>query len=123
MDLNLVVIAGHLTAEPEVKTFENGKQLARFLVTVRTGEDARNRLQVAEESRKRIDVVLVVLYEPDSNLLSDIATGGLRGIPVWVAGSVQRRFWATESRTSRIEVVAQDVKLNLEINSLEDAAL
>lgn len=32
---------------------------------------------------------------------------------VWIAGSVQRRFWAAaEGRRSRLEVVAQSVELH-----------
>jgi len=111
MDLNLTVLAGKLAAEPEVKLFESGSLLARFLVTVRT-----------EEPRRRIDVLPVVLWEPDEGLIDAIAEGGLRGTRIWVAGSVQRRFWATsdQARTSRIEVVAHDVRLQKEQEELEE---
>lgn len=102
MDLNLTVLAGRLAAEPEVKFFESGTSLARLLVTVRSNEP-----------RRRIDVIPVVMWEPDEELIEAIKTGGLRGADIWVTGSVQRRFWATsdQARTSRIEVVASDIKI------------
>jgi len=102
MDLNLTVLAGKLAAEPELKFFESGSQLVRLLVTVRSSEP-----------RRRIDVIPVVLWDPDDELVEVIQTGGLRGAAIWVTGSVQRRFWATggDSRTSRVEVTASDVKI------------
>ncbi len=40
MDLNLVVLAGRLAATPEVRTFESGTTLTKYLITVRN-EDIR----------------------------------------------------------------------------------
>jgi len=95
MDLNLVVLAGRLAAAPEVRTFDNGSILVRYLVTTRS-----------ERPRRRIDVVPVVLWDADEHC------GGLeRGDRVWVAGAVQRRFWSDDrNRRSRIEVVAFHVQ-------------
>jgi len=95
MDLNLVVIAGRLAAAPEVRVFEGGSTLIRYLVTTRS-----------EEPRKRIDVVPIVLWDADES-----ATLFERGDRIWVAGSIQRRFWSDDqSRRSRIEVVAHHVQ-------------
>ncbi|WKZ82848.1 MAG: single-stranded DNA-binding protein [Acidimicrobiia bacterium] len=98
MDLNLVVLAGRLAAPPEIRQFESGTRLARYLVTVRT-----------EEPVRRVDVVPVTLWDPADELVDADPAPGTR---VWVAGSVQRRFWsATEGRRSRLEVVADQVCL------------
>lgn len=98
MDLNLVVLAGRLAAPPEIRQFESGTRLVRYLVTVRT-----------EEPVRRVDVVPVTLWDPADELVDADPTPGTR---VWVAGSVQRRFWsATEGRRSRLEVVADQVCL------------
>lgn len=95
MDLNLVVIAGRLAAAPEIRVFEGGSTLVRYLVTTRT-----------EEPRRRIDVVPAVLWDADED-----ATRFERGDRIWIAGSVQRRFWSDDhSRRSRIEVVAHHVQ-------------
>jgi single-stranded DNA-binding protein len=97
MDLNLVVLAGRVAADPEIRTFESGSTLLRLLVTVRSSEP-----------RKRIDVIPVVMWSPDD----DVVEGVTLGRAVWVAGSVQRRFWsANDGRRSRLEVVAHEVSL------------
>ena len=96
MDLNLVVMAGRLAADPEFKTFASGAELVKLLVTVRS-----------TEPRRRIDVIPVTLWEPSAD--SDVRDL-VRGDGVWLAGSVQRRFWAAEAgRTSRVEVVAHEI--------------
>ena len=95
MDLNLVVLAGVVAADPEIRTFESGTTLLRLLVTVRS-----------REPRQRIDVVPVVMWGPDDDVLDEVTLGRA----VWVAGSVQRRFWsADDGRRSRLEVVAHEV--------------
>ncbi|MDK1019917.1 MAG: single-stranded DNA-binding protein [Actinomycetota bacterium] len=96
MDLNLVVIAGRLAAEPEIRQFESGSSMMRLLVTVRSGEP-----------RRRIDVIPVVLWNPSPDLVGEEP---VRGRSVWVAGSVQRRFWSQDTgRLSRVEIVAHEV--------------
>lgn len=98
MDLNLVVVAGRIAAEPEVRTFESGATLTRLLVTVRS-----------EEPRHRIDVIPVVQWNPDPD---SVPNGSVRGRPVWVAGRVQRRFWSVgDGRESRIEIVAHEITI------------
>ncbi|MCL1598068.1 MAG: single-stranded DNA-binding protein, partial [Actinomycetia bacterium] len=95
MDLNLVVVAGRLAAEPEIRIFDGGATLVRYLVTTRT-----------EEPRRRIDIVPCVMWDAkDEDLEFE------RGDRIWIAGSVQRRFWSDDhSRRSRIEVVAHHVQ-------------
>jgi single-strand DNA-binding protein len=96
MDLNLVVLAGRLAAPPEIRQFESGALLARYLMTVRSDEPSR-----------RVDVVPVTLWDPPEELVEADPAPGRR---LWVAGSVQRRFWsAQEGRRSRIEIVADQV--------------
>ncbi len=100
MDLNLVVIAGRLAAAPEVRVFEGGSTLVRYLVTTRT-----------EEPRRRIDVVPAVLWDAD-----EAATRFERGDRIWIAGAIQRRFWSDDhSRRSRIEVVAHHVQPSVDV--------
>lgn len=107
MDLNLIVLAGRLAADPELRTFESGTTLLRLLVTVRS-----------DEPRRRIDVIPVVQWNPDPDV--DLAAF-TRGRRVWVAGSVQRRFWSAEAgRQSRIEVVAHEVTVREEIGCPEE---
>lgn len=98
MELNLVVLSGRLAAEPEVRVFDSGSTLLRLLVTVRS-----------TEPRKRVDVIPVTVWNPEEELIDEQLNVGQK---IWVAGSVQRRFWsATEGRRSRLEVVAHEVSL------------
>lgn len=103
-DLNLTILAGRLAANPETTTFASGATLTRLLVTVRT-----------DEPRRRIDVIPVVLWDAaDDHPVHDLE----RGEGVWVAGAVQRRFWSAEAgRTSRIEIVANDVVRRPELSA------
>jgi len=106
MDLNLVVIAGKLAATPEFTTFASGATLARVLVTVKS-----------EEPRRRIDVIPVVMWDPpDDHVLRDMD----KGDRVWIAGSVQRRFWSAEAgRTSRVEIVAHDIQAQTQTEEVD----
>jgi single-stranded DNA-binding protein len=99
MDLNLIVIAGRLATDPEVKRFDSGSQLMRLLVTTRT-----------KEPRRRVDVVPVNWWDVTDEQVESL--GLHAGDRVWIAGSIQRRFWSTsdESRHSRMEVVAHHVQ-------------
>jgi single-strand DNA-binding protein len=97
LDLNLVVLCGRLAAPAEIRQFESGSRLARYLVTVRS------------EEPRRVDVVPVTLWDPPADLVDAEPAPGQ---PVWVAGSVQLRFWSgAEGRRSRLEVVADQVCL------------
>ena len=98
MDLNLIVLCGRLAVEPELKVFDSGARLVRYLVTVR-----------AEAPRKRVDVIPVTYWDPPDEVWNEKVERGRR---VWVCGSIQRRFWESQDgRRSRIEVVADQVNL------------
>jgi single-stranded DNA-binding protein len=109
MDLNLVVLCGRLAVEPELKEFGSGTRLIRFLVTVRS-----------DEPKRRVDVVPVTLWDPADDLVDDLPEKGRR---VWVCGAVQRRFWeSSDGRRSRLEVVAEQVRLK-DVEDLEPIAV
>lgn len=97
MDCNIVVLAGRLAAEPEIRTFAGGTSLIRYLLTVRS-----------TEPRRRVDVLPVTLWDPPRELLERPFTPGT---DLWAAGSAQRRFWASATgRVSAIELVAHHVQ-------------
>jgi len=90
-----------LADKPTIRAFDSGATLVRVLVTVRT-----------EEPQPRIDVIPVVMWNPDS---SEVA-GWERGERVWVAGAIQRRFWTEgdHGRHSRVEIVAHEIRVSNE---------
>ena len=109
MDVNIVVLAGHLAAEPEHRTFSSGSSMVRLLVTTRvTGP------------RRRVDVIPVNWWESEGEPF-DESLG--RGSRVWVVGALQRRFWTGDrGRSSRIEVVALEVKRRTDVDDGRSAA-
>lgn len=98
MDRNLVELSGRLSAPSELREFESGVRVLRILVTIRS-----------ELPRKRIDVIPAVLWDPDDSVVSETHESGPR---VWLAGTVQRRFWESDGgRRSRLEIVANQISL------------
>lgn len=96
MDLNLIVLCGRLAVDGELRVFDSGAKLIRYLVTVRV-----------DHPRRRIDVVPVTLWDPPAELVD---APGCKAERIWVCGSVQRRYWESpDGRRSRIEVVAEQV--------------
>ena len=103
MDFNLTVLCGRLAVDPELREFDSGTRLIRYLITVRT-----------DFPRRRVDVIPVVLWDPPPDILE---YPGEKGKKVWASGSVQRRYWESpDGRRSRVEVVAAQVV----IKDLED---
>lgn len=101
MDLNLIVLCGRLATDPEIRVFDSGTRLVRYLITVRM-----------DHPRKRVDVIPVTLWEPSDEL---VAEPGEKGDRMWVCGAVQRRYWESpDGRRSRIEVVAEQVTLKVD---------
>jgi single-stranded DNA-binding protein len=78
MDLNLIVLCGRLAVPPEIKVFESGTRLIRYLVTVRS-----------EEPRRRVDVIPVSMWDPPQELIDESPESGRR---IWVCGSVDRHL-------------------------------
>lgn len=108
MDLNLIVLCGRLAVDGELRVFDSGAKLIRYLVTVRV-----------DFPRRRVDVVPVTLWDPTEDLVD---RPGEKGKRIWVCGSVQRRYWeGPDGRRSRIEVVAEQVNFK-DVADLEPVA-
>lgn len=105
MDLNLIVLCGRLAVDGELREFDSGSRLVRYLVTTRV-----------DFPRKRIDVIPVTLWDPPRDLVDE---PGLKGERVWVCGSVQRRYWESpDGRRTRVEIVAEQVNFK-DVEDLE----
>jgi single-strand DNA-binding protein len=96
IDINLVQIVGRIATEPELRVFDSGTRLIRYLITTRQSDPTR-----------RVDVVPVTYWDPSDELVEAM---GNRGDRISVTGSIQRRFWQSpDGRQSRLEVVADSV--------------
>lgn len=107
MDLNLVVLCGRLAVDGELRVFDSGARLIRYLVTASV-----------DYPRRRADVIPVTLWDPPDDLVDK---PGEKGERIWVCGSVQRRYWESpDGRRSRVEVVAEQVNFK-DVADLEPA--
>lgn len=105
MDLNLIVLCGRLAVDGELRVFDSGARLIRYLVTVRV-----------DYPRRRTDVIPVTLWDPPDELVDN---PGEKRDRIWVCGSVQRRHWdGPDGRQSRVEVVAEQVNFK-DVEDLE----
>ncbi len=107
MDLNLIVLCGRLATDGDLRVFDSGTRLIRYLVTTRL-----------DHPRRRVDVIPVTLWDPPDELVDQ---PGLKGERIWVCGSLQRRYWeGPDGRRSRVEVVADQVNFK-DVEDLEPA--
>jgi len=96
MDNNAVALRGRLAADAELRVFESGRRLIKFLVVAQVDYPVR-----------RVDIVPVTLWDPSDELADD---PGEMGRPISVCGSVRRRFWETgDAGEIRVEVAADKV--------------
>lgn len=106
-DLNTTKLRGVIAAEPEIRVFDSGSRLIRYLITVR-----------AERPRRRVDVIPVVIWDPTDE---QVESPGEKGARIEIAGAVQRRFWESpDGRRSRLEVVAEKIVIT-EVEELAPA--
>ncbi len=95
-DVNEVRLCGRIAAAPDVRMFDSGMQLVRFLVASRV-----------DEPRSRIDVIPVTMWNPTDDEMPGQLVVSDR---VWVRGSVQRRLHdGPQGRRSSVEVVGHQV--------------
>ena len=94
--MNLVVLAGRVATDPEVRTFDSGARLLRLLVTVKR-----------EQPTRRVDVVPVTYWDPPQDLVDDPPR---KRETVWLTGEIQRRYWESpDGRRGRLELVAHRI--------------
>ena len=103
-DLNKVMLIGHLTQDPEIRTTPNGQSVATFSVaTNRQWKDAQGAAQSQTEFHN------IVAWRK----LADIAHQYLRkGRQVYVEGYLQTRSWVGQQdnvKRYRTEVVADNI--------------
>ena len=99
--LNVVVLIGRLTADPELKYTPSGKAVATFRIAV-------NRMR-SSQGEEQTDFINIVTWEKSAEFVANyLGKGRLVGIE----GRLQMRNWVGQDGSKRVaaEVVANQVR-------------
>lgn len=103
MDLNKAMIIGNLTRDPEIRTTNNGQNVASFgIATNRSWKDASGQKQEKAEFHN------IVAW----GKLADICGQYLnKGKKIYIEGRLQTRDWEAQdgSKRQRTEIVAENM--------------
>ena len=100
--LNVVVLVGNLTRDPELRFTPNGTPVANFGIAV-------NRRPSKTEGQQDVDFFNIVAWGRLAELCGDYIS---KGSPVAIDGRLQYRSWDADdgSKRSVVEVVAENVQ-------------
>lgn len=98
MNLNKVILAGRLTADPELKTTPNGISVCSFSVAV----DRRY-----SKDNKQTDFINIVAWRSTAEFITKYFS---KGNSICVCGSIQTRNYTDKNGNKRtaVEVVAEE---------------
>lgn len=99
LSLNKVILAGRLTADPELKSTPSGTLVTSFTIAV----DRR----VAKDAEKKADFVSVVAWKQTAEFITKYFR---KGSSLCITGSIQTRSWSAQDGSKRYatEVVADE---------------
>lgn len=99
LNLNKVILAGRLTADPELKSTPSGTHVTSFTIAV----DRR----VAKDAEKKADFVSVVAWKQTAEFITKYFR---KGSSLCIAGSIQTRSWSAQDGSKRYatEVIADE---------------
>lgn len=99
LNLNKVILAGRLTAVPELKSTPNGLSVTTFSVAV----DRRG----GKDDEKKTDFINVVAWRKTAEFVAQYFT---KGMPICIIGTIQTRSWTAQDGSKRYatEVIADE---------------
>lgn len=102
LNLNKVIIAGNLTADPELRTTQSGISVVRFTVAV------RRRYRSSSEQQPQTDFLNVVAWRQTAEFVSRYFH---KGSPICVVGSIQTSTTTDQNGQKRYwtDIVADEV--------------
>lgn len=100
LNLNKVILAGRLTADPELKTTASGVCVTSFTVAV-------NRRRAKPEEEQKVDFISVTAWRQTAEFITRFFR---KGASICLAGSLQVRSWTDPAGAKRYatEVVADE---------------
>ena len=98
---NKVILIGHLTADPELKTTQSGLSVTSFSIGV-------NRRNAKDGSPQQVDFINIVCWRQTAEFVKRFFG---KGKSILVCGSLQSRTWTDNNGQKRytLEVVADEV--------------
>ena len=96
--MNLVILTGRLTADPEMRTTQTGKSVAKFSIAVNEGK--------SKDGAERVQYFNISAWERSAEVLQNYAK---KGTKIMVEGSLQNRSWDKPDGTKGY---ATDILLN-----------
>ena len=102
LNLNKVVLAGRITADPELKQTPNGVSVLRFTLAVNRRFSKNN-----EQGEQQTDFITMVAWRQTAEFISKYFR---KGSAICVTGSIQTRSWQDQQGQRRYatEVVADE---------------
>lgn len=103
LNLNKVVLAGRMTADPELKQTASGVSVLSFTVAVNRSYVSKN----SEQGERQADFINVVAWRSTAEFISKYFR---KGSAICVSGSIQTRSWQDQQGQRRYatEVVADE---------------
>ena len=103
LNLNKVVLAGRITADPELKQTASGISVLTFTLAVNRSYVSKN----SEQGERQADFISVVAWRQTAEFISKYFK---KGSAICVTGSIQTRNWQDQQGNRRYatEVVADD---------------
>ncbi len=105
LNLNKVVLAGHLAADPEMRQTQSGIPVCSFRVGVSRRYQPKNN---EGQSQSVADFITVVAWRQQAEFVSRYFR---KGSSICVTGSIQMRQWTDKHEQKRydLEIVADEV--------------
>ena len=104
LNLNKVILAGHLTATPELKQTPNGVSVASFSIAInrRVGKSADG-----QPAQNQVDFINLVAWRNTAEFITRFFK---KGSAICVTGSIQTRTWNDQQGNKRYatEVVVDE---------------
>lgn len=103
LNLNKVVLAGRMTADPELKQTASGISVLSFTIAVNRGYVSKN----SDQGERQADFITVVAWRQTAEFISKYFR---KGSAICVTGSIQTRSWQDQQGQRRYatEVVADE---------------
>ena len=103
LNLNKVVLAGRMTADPELKQTPSGVSVLSFTIAVNRSYVSKN----SDQGERQADFINVVAWRNTAEFISKYFR---KGSAICVSGSIQTRSWQDQQGQRRYatEVVADE---------------